>query len=107
GLHGAAGSRTVVELHGALARVRCLACEVIISRAKYQDELLAANPSHRSPTAALAPDGDAELADVAGFAVVPCAACGGVVMCSSAVACRARRSTRHGRCSIAPSCCSS
>src|SRR5258706_15411857 len=33
GLHGAAGSRAVVELHGALARVRCLACDMVTSRA--------------------------------------------------------------------------
>src|SRR5260221_752496 len=33
GLHVAAGSRTVVELHGALARVRCLACNVVSMRA--------------------------------------------------------------------------
>ena len=80
GLHGAAGSRSVVELHGALARVRCLVCEIIISRAKYQERLLAANPSWRTRDAALAPDGDAELLDLPDFAVAPCAACGGVVM---------------------------
>jgi NAD-dependent SIR2 family protein deacetylase len=81
GLHAAAGSRRVVELHGALARVRCLVCEIIISRTKYQEELLAANPDRLDArVAGLAPDGDAELADVAGFAIAPCGACGGVVM---------------------------
>src|ERR1700743_2625977 len=39
GLHTAAGSREVVELHGALARVRCLACEAITSRDALQQRL--------------------------------------------------------------------
>lgn len=82
-LHHAAGSREVVELHGALARVRCLACEAITARARLQDQLLAANPRwpERARAAALAPDGDADLPDelVAGFEVVACE-CGGVLM---------------------------
>ncbi len=80
GLHGAAGSRTVVELHGALARVRCLACGAITSRHELQDRLRVANPDFAERAAAIAPDGDAELADVAGFAIVACLACGGVLM---------------------------
>jgi NAD-dependent deacetylase sirtuin 4 len=85
GLHHDAGSRTVVELHGAIARVRCLACEVVTSRTNYQQRLLDANPSWAAPSAAsiaLAPDGDADLADRAidELVIVPCAACGGVVM---------------------------
>jgi NAD+-dependent protein deacetylase sirtuin 4 len=83
-LHGAAGSQTVVELHGALARVRCLACPAIGPRDALQDRLLAANPGwlDRARDAALAPDGDADLPDdlVAGFTVVACEACGGTVM---------------------------
>src|SRR5215468_5508811 len=43
GLHGAAGSRTVVELHGALARVRCLDCAERVGRDELQVRLLAAN----------------------------------------------------------------
>jgi NAD-dependent deacetylase sirtuin 4 len=83
GLHGAAGSRTIVELHGAIARVRCLACEVITSRTNYQERLLAANAGWiERAGATIAPDGDADLADaeVDELAVVPCMACNGVVM---------------------------
>jgi NAD-dependent SIR2 family protein deacetylase len=84
GLHGAAGSRTVVELHGALARVRCLACEALTTRDELQDRLLDANPGWLDRTRAveLAPDGDSELSDdlVDGFAVAACAACDGTLM---------------------------
>jgi len=84
GLHGAAGSREVVELHGALARVRCLDCAALTSRDALQARLLAANPGwlERTRSAVLAPDGDADLPDdlVDGFTVVGCEACGGTVM---------------------------
>lgn len=84
GLHGAAGSREVIELHGALARVRCLACGELTSRHALQDRLLAANPNWtaRARMAVVAPDGDVDLPDelVAGFVVVACTACGGVLM---------------------------
>jgi NAD-dependent deacetylase sirtuin 4 len=83
-LHGAAGSRTVVELHGALARVRCLACAAVETRDVLQARLLATNPGwlDRAYGAAIAPDGDADLPDelVAGFTVVACACCGGTLM---------------------------
>jgi NAD-dependent SIR2 family protein deacetylase len=81
GLHGAAGSQHVVELHGALARVRCLACGVISRRELLQERLVAANPRHHGD-ARIAPDGDVELADdvIAGFEVVACTACGGTLM---------------------------
>lgn len=84
GLHGAAGSREVVELHGALARVRCLHCRATLSRDELQHRLLEANPAFpvRAREVAIAPDGDAELPDemIADFVVVPCAACDGVLM---------------------------
>lgn len=84
GLHGAAGSRHVVELHGAIGRVRCLSCGDLTDRAALQARLLAANPSWetRAATARIQPDGDADLPDelVADFTVVPCTACGGVLM---------------------------
>ncbi len=84
GLHGAAGSRAVVELHGALARVRCLTCLAVTARDALQARLLAANPDwlERTRSAQLAPDGDADLPDdlVAGFTVIDCEACGGTMM---------------------------
>jgi NAD-dependent deacetylase sirtuin 4 len=83
-LHGAAGSRTVVELHGALARVRCLVCGELATRDALQARLVDANPTwfDRTHSVVLAPDGDSELPDelVAEFAVVPCDACDGTLM---------------------------
>lgn len=83
-LHTKAGSRDVVELHGALARVKCLRCEAISPRDELQSRLEAANPGwdQRARSAAVAPDGDADLPDalVEGFQLVPCEACGGVLM---------------------------
>lgn len=80
-LHHAAGSRRVVELHGALARARCLACGAFEARDALQERLLALNPWLASVEARAAPDGDAELdaAAEARFAVAPCLACGGVL----------------------------
>jgi len=79
GLHAAAGSRRVVELHGSLAQVRCLECAAPCDRAELQERLLAKNPGWLERAAAQAPDGDAELDGeaVADFAVEDCAACGG------------------------------
>src|SRR5690242_13378924 len=61
GLHQAAGSREVVELHGALARVRCLECGHLSSRNDLQERLLQANPVWSVEHTPIAPDGDAEL----------------------------------------------
>jgi NAD-dependent SIR2 family protein deacetylase len=77
-LHHAAGSRRVVELHGALAEVVCLGCGRLEARASLQARLTLLNPRWESD-AELAPDGDAELAEVDGFRVADCLACGGVL----------------------------
>ncbi len=83
-LHQRAGSRSVVELHGALARVRCLSCGTMCSRDAVQERLADENPGFlfdaRGVT--LAPDGDSELPDelVKSFAPVSCSRCGGVLM---------------------------
>jgi NAD+-dependent protein deacetylase sirtuin 4 len=81
GLHGAAGSRNVVELHGALARVRCLDCGVVTARDGLQQRMIAANPRHVGD-AHIAPDGDVDLPDgaIAGFEVCSCSSCAGVLM---------------------------
>ncbi len=80
GLHGAAGS-DAVELHGALARVRCLTCDAIVPRAEVQERLQRDNPDLLRRAAAAAPDGDADLPerDLADFRTPACAACGGVL----------------------------
>jgi NAD-dependent SIR2 family protein deacetylase len=82
GLHHGAGSREVVELHGALRRVRCLACDALTSRDELQQRLAAANPGWLERAGTVAPDGDADLTDgeVPEFEVVACTACGGVLM---------------------------
>ena len=81
GLHQAAGSRNVIDLHGRLDRVRCLACERSIARAQFQSELERRNPAWSDLDALDAPDGDADLEalDFSSFAVPDCAACGGLL----------------------------
>jgi NAD-dependent deacetylase sirtuin 4 len=80
-LHHRAGSRRVVELHGALAEVRCLGCGAAEERDDVQGRLLEANPGWLKSASEiqLRPDGDSELPGdlVAGFAVVGCRVCGG------------------------------
>jgi len=80
-LHQEAGSRRVVELHGALAEVLCLDCGAAEPRAEVQDRLLAVNPGWLDRAAAMAPDGDADLpaGEVATFEVVACRRCGGTL----------------------------
>ncbi len=80
-LHHAAGSTRIVELHGALEEVVCLGCRAVSSRHALQKRLLALNPGWTDRTAALAPDGDAELprSATASFRVPACPRCGGVL----------------------------
>jgi len=81
-LHQAAGSRNIVELHGALADVLCLECGAREDRGDLQARLLAANPGWLERAITEAPDGDAELSaeEVAGFQVVGCPHCAGTQM---------------------------
>jgi NAD-dependent SIR2 family protein deacetylase len=81
GLHQAAGARGVTELHGSLHRIACLSCGQRTPRLDLDRRLRAANLSWTADVAAINPDGDAVLADsaVAGFRVVDCAACGGIL----------------------------
>jgi NAD-dependent SIR2 family protein deacetylase len=81
GLHQAAGSRDVIDLHGRVDVVRCMSCERRVPREAVQTELAARNPAFAELAARAAPDGDAELDDVdfASFTVPCCAACGGLL----------------------------
>lgn len=89
GLHHAAGSRRVVELHGSLAVVCCLDCGDRQPRGLFQDRLLALNAEWadwlagvwRGDQVEMNPDGDVELpaSAMADFIVPACAACGGVM----------------------------
>jgi NAD-dependent SIR2 family protein deacetylase len=77
GLHTAAGSRDVVELHGRLDEVVCLDCGDRTSREELDRRLRQANPGFDAAPVAVNPDGDVDLADVAvaGFRVVDCGFC--------------------------------
>ena len=81
-LHQQAGSRRVVDLHGALADVRCLACGAVSCRDAFQERMLAANPDFPPGAVELRPDGDATLPEGAaeGFPVPGCPECGGALM---------------------------
>ncbi|MEM6929544.1 MAG: NAD-dependent protein deacetylase [Myxococcota bacterium] len=79
GLHHAAGNQRIIELHGGLARVGCLSCGSMTSRADLQERFAEANPG-LSSTIELLADGDAEAPSPARFRVVDCDHCGGVLM---------------------------
>ena len=81
GLHQSAGSRNVIDLHGRLDTVRCLACEARTPRETMQRALEALNPAWLALDALDAPDGDADLEglDFASFRVPDCTACGGML----------------------------
>lgn len=84
GLHRAAGSNCVVELHGNLHAVRCLSCAARFSRRQVQEWLARDNPDFLERHAhwvRSAPDGDAQLDGdaYAGFNVPVCPECAGVL----------------------------
>ena len=81
GLHSAAGSRDVVDLHGRLDAVRCMGCGLISQRSALQRDLMVLNPGWTELSARSAPDGDADLEvhDFSTFVVPACSACGGVL----------------------------
>ncbi|SDG07253.1 NAD-dependent protein deacetylase, SIR2 family [Lentzea fradiae] len=81
GLHQAAGTPDVVELHGGLDRVICLDCRRVTPRLDLDHRLREANPDFAVTTDEVNPDGDVFLPEeqVRGFRVVPCADCGGVL----------------------------
>jgi NAD-dependent SIR2 family protein deacetylase len=81
GLHQAAGSKGVVELHGSLDRVVCLSCGDFSPRLELARRLEEANPGFEPVAAEINPDGDADLTDeqVGDFRVLPCTSCGGIL----------------------------
>ncbi len=88
GLHQAAGSAPVVDLHGRIDRVICLTCRTYSSRAELQRRLQTLNPdidgylpagAAELDAARLRPDGDAVVDHWQGFSVAPCEVCGGVL----------------------------
>lgn len=80
GLHQAAGSRRVLDLHGRIDTVGCLQCSTRMSRAGMQARLIDGNPAWAARDARTAPDGDADLVtDFSAFEVPACPACGGML----------------------------
>lgn len=81
GLHQAAGSTAVVDLHGRIDTVCCLGCGARSPRRVLQEELQRRNPGWLAFDARSAPDGDAELEaqDFSTFDVPACSHCGGVL----------------------------
>jgi NAD-dependent SIR2 family protein deacetylase len=81
GLHQAAGSVAVIDLHGRLDQVRCLGCERRSDRERLQRRLLELNPHWARLDACAAPDGDADLEglDFSGFEIPACEDCGGLL----------------------------
>ena len=111
GLHQAAGSRNVIDLHGRVDVVRCMSCERRVPREHVQAELTRRNPAFAELAARAAPDGDAELdgVDFAPFAIPAATACGGLLkpdvvffgerVPQERVDARSRRSSAPTRCS--------
>ncbi len=81
GLHQAAGSQAVVDLHGRIDTVCCLGCGTRSSRRDLQEKLMARNPDWLGLDARSLPDGDADLdgLDFAVFNVPDCPDCGGLL----------------------------
>ena len=81
GLHRAAGSRVVIDLHGDIATVVCLDCGAKCSRRETQRRLAALNPDVGPPVrlehAELRPDGDARVERWSDFVLADCAQCSG------------------------------
>jgi NAD-dependent SIR2 family protein deacetylase len=81
GLHSAAGSTRVINLHGDIASVVCLECGDRSERSELQRRLRNANPQldepHTLEHAELRPDGDAVVQDWRQFRLVGCMHCGG------------------------------
>jgi len=89
GLHQAAGSEQVVELHGSLAHVGCLNCRALWPRTAVQQAMDATNPGFTAyllglvgdgsqVSSQIRPDGDVVLPDevIDGFVMPTCPRCG-------------------------------
>lgn len=81
GLHQAAGSRRVIDLHGRLDAVVCLSCRYRGPREVFQQNLAKRNPAFVMRVSAIAPDGDADLEamDFSSFQILDCPECGGIL----------------------------
>ena len=84
-LHARAGTADLLELHGRIDRVVCTSCRTRWPREEVGDRLAAANLDYEAlldaSSTPFAPDGDADVAErlIAGFRVVDCTVCGGLL----------------------------
>ena len=78
GLHQEAGTRDVLELHGALAAVVCLTCGERTTRVELDRRMHEANPGFVVDSEEIRPDGDISLleVDVERFVPPVCLTCG-------------------------------
>lgn len=80
GLHLAAGSERVVELHGTMRAVICLRCGQTFSRDAVAAQIDAGNPWLDVPEEVLlGPDGDVRPETTDGFVLPVCTVCGGAL----------------------------
>ena len=81
GLHRAAGSNTVVELHGTGNLIRCVDCSSRFARADVLDWFEQGNPGFAKAHAAseIRPDGDAAVTGIEAVNVPRCPVCGGIL----------------------------
>src|SRR5690606_26980361 len=80
GLHVAAGSRRVVELHGTMRRVFCTQCGQVFDRRDIAARVERDNPWVRTPeNVELGPDGDVLPESSEGFIVPACSVCAGML----------------------------
>lgn len=81
GLHRAAGTRTVVELHGAGSRIVCTRCREHFTRDEVIERFNLLNPGYVAAhaDAVIAPDGDAIATEYEDLALPDCPVCGGMV----------------------------
>lgn len=79
GLHQAAGSQRVIDLHGRLDRVTCLACGVREDRESVYLRMQQVNPHLDVSSDSINPDGDVDIdeASLAQFDLVACRDCSG------------------------------
>ncbi|XP_055387367.1 NAD-dependent protein deacylase Sirt4 [Condylostylus longicornis] len=79
-LHGKAGSKNVIEIHGCGYDVICLSCDYRIDRHEFQNILNTLNPEfHFKAPTMMRPDGDVDIPqkEVDSFKIPPCPKCGG------------------------------
>ena len=80
GLHQAAGSAKVVDLHGRLDRVICMSCRKLISRSDLDAHIEELNPNlSKDQQIEFTPDGDAEIEATSDFRIPVCLNCKGTL----------------------------